>query len=190
MDSTIFLKKSSSTNLQISGWGPCSRAQHGLFLTAAVTYVFTFLLLNKNTNQRGEKEMHRQVYTRSTDYIRSETTNLTRGVDVLGWGWFSGTVVSLTVTNRSLSFRQLSSLWCSLLTSACSICMEILTTKKKRWNSFRKKQTNRWLTKFATMKSTLIATCPCECTGIFRKQPHNTANHVETQYLLKCNRNQ
>lgn len=126
--------------------------------------------------------MHRQLYTHSTDYIRCKTTNLTRGVNVLGWWWFSRTVVSLAEANRSLSFRQLSSLWCSLLTSACSICMEILTkqTKKKCWNSFGKKKTNRWFTKFFTIKSTLRVTCPCKCTGIFRKQPRNTPHTLET----------
>lgn len=125
--------------------------------------------------------MHRQLYTHSTDYIRCQTTNLTRGANVLGWWWFSRTVVSLAEANRSLSFRQLSSLWCSLLTSACSICMEILTKQtKKNVEILLEKQTNRWFTKFPTIKSTLIVTCPCECTDIFRKQPRNTPHTLET----------
>lgn len=119
-------------NLQTSGWCPCSGAQHGLFLTAAVTSEFPSLLLNKHTNQRGgKKRLTVSSKQAPQTIIRWKSTNLTRGVDVLGWWWLPWTVVSLAETSRSLSFRQLSSLWCSLLTSACSICMETLTKKKK-----------------------------------------------------------
>lgn len=136
--------------------------------------------------------------------LGGKSTHLTRGVDVRGWWWLSWTIVALEDTDWPLSFRQLSSLMCSLLTSACSICMETLT--KNGWNLFEKKiepvpkltiinppyhlKSNRssgWQPLCFTIMMSMQVSAQLHT---HLKHNHATPHTTWKQYLLNCNHNQ